>query len=479
MQKSFFTGTIGLYTDYYELNMALGYFSKGKHKEAAVFDYFFRTHPFESGFTIFAGLQDFLEMLRDFRYSPDDLKYLKLQGFPDDFLEFLAGFSFRGTIYSVEEGEIVFPGEPLMRVHGNLVETQLIESLLLNVLNFESLVATKSYRIRMVAGERNFAEFGLRRAQGLGALWATRAAAIGGADSTSNVLGAAMYDISPSGTLAHSWIQSFDNELDAFRAFAEVHGSKTILLVDTYDTLQSGVPNAIIVAREMESGGERLKAIRLDSGDLAYLSKKARKMLDEAGYPYVKIVASNQLNEYVIQSLLNEQNAPIDAFGVGTELVSGKPDAALDGVYKLAAINDRPKMKISDNVQKMTLPGVKNLFRFFDADGLFYRDGIFLADETPGLRNILFHPVFPEKRTDVSGLHYEELLKPVFTEGKALTSLKTPSEINQYLKNRIALLPVEHRRFIQPHLYKAGISEKLMKLKSSLIEEALERKNKE
>ena len=356
----------GLYTDYYELTMAYGYFRKGRAQETAVFDYFFRTNPFKNGFTVFAGLRDFLEMLGHFRYGEAELEYLRKLNYPTDFLDYLASFSFRGNIYSVEEGEVVFPGEPLMRVEGTLIEAQLIESMLLNVLNFESLVATKAFRVRQAAGPRIFSEFGLRRAQGLGALMASRAAVIGGADSTSNTMAAMKYGIPESGTQAHSWIQSFDSELEAFQAYAEVHGSKTILLVDTYDTLRSGIPHAIATAKTMEARGERLSGIRLDSGDLAYLSKKARKMLDHAGLSYVKIVASNQLNEDVIRSLLHEQDAPIDAFGVGTELVSAKPDAALDGVYKLSAVNGSPRMKISENVEKVTLPGVKSLIRFYD-----------------------------------------------------------------------------------------------------------------
>jgi nicotinate phosphoribosyltransferase len=464
--------SIGLYTDYYELTMAYGYFRKGRQVEKAVFDYFFRTNPFENGFTIFAGLRDLMDLIQHFRYSPSDLDYLRKQGFPEDFLDFLAVFRFTGTIESVEEGEIVFPGEPLLKISGNLIETQLIESLVLNVLNFESLVATKAYRIRQVVGNRSFSEFGLRRAQGLGAVMASRASCIGGADSTSNVLAAKEYDIPPSGTQAHSWIQSFDNELEAFRAYADIHGNNTILLADTYDTLRLGIPDAITVAKEMEVKGDRLKGIRLDSGDLAYLSKKARKMLDDAGLEYVKIVASNQLNEQVIQSLLNEQNAPIDSFGVGTELVSGKPDAALDGVYKLAEIEGFPRMKISENVQKVTLPGNKKLIRFLDAEGMFYRDGIFLENESLSGDTIIYHPIYPEKSTNVTGLRFESMLQPVFLNGRSLVEEKNPAQIHQYLKKRIALLPVEHQRFVRPHIYKTGISERLLQVRNSLMQQS-------
>jgi nicotinate phosphoribosyltransferase len=464
--------SIGLYTDYYELTMAYGYFRKGRGDEKAVFDYFFRSNPFENGFTVFAGLRDLIDLIQHFRYSPSDLDFLREQGFPDDFLHFLAGFSFSGTIESVEEGEIVFPGEPIVKISGNLIETQLIESLVLNVLNFESLVATKAYRIRQVVGQRIFSEFGLRRAQGTGAVMASRASCIGGADSTSNVLAAKEYDIPLSGTQAHSWIQSFSSELEAFRAYAEIHGDTTILLVDTYDTIRSGIPNAITVAKEMEIQGTRLKGIRLDSGDLAYFSKKTRKMLDEAGLNYVKIIASNQLNEKVIQSLLYEQDAPIDAFGVGTELVSGKPDAALDGVYKLAEIEGSPRMKISENVQKVTLPGNKKLIRFLDADGMFFRDGIFLENESLSGEIIIHHPIHPEKSTNVSGLSYESILQPVFQTGKSMVPGKNPAQIHEYLKERMGRLPVEHQRFVRPHIYKTGISEKLLQLRNRLMQDA-------
>lgn len=462
---------IGLYTDYYELTMARGYYECGRKNEPAVFDYFFRTNPFGNGFTVFAGLRDLLDLLLHFRYSDTELSYLRGLGFPDDFLGCLEEFRFRGTIHSVEEGEVVFPGEPLMRVEGTLLETQLIESLLLNVINFESLVATKAQRIRLAAGDRLFSEFGLRRGQGLGAVMASRAAVIGGADSTSNVLCGQQYDIPVSGTQAHSWIQSFESELDAFRAYARVHGNSTILLVDTYDTIRSGIPNAIKVAHEMEQNGQNLLGIRLDSGDLAYLSKMARRMFDSEGLPYVKIVASNQLNEWVIRSLITEQDAPLDAFGVGTELITGKPDAALDGVYKLCSVNGKPRMKISENVEKMTLPGVKQLVRFYDADGHFFRDGIYLEGEDPVHSPVIFHPLHTEKFTRVEGLKYEYLIRPVFSEERILIQDKSPVEISGYLKKRLSALPAEHTRFIRPHLYKAGISEGLLELKNRLQNE--------
>jgi nicotinate phosphoribosyltransferase len=297
---------------------------------------------------------------------------------------------------------------------------------------------------------------------------ATRAAIIGGAASTSNVLAAKKYGIPVSGTQAHSWIQSFDSEIEAFRAYALAHPHNTTLLVDTYDTIRSGVPNAIIVAKEMEASGHRLKAIRLDSGDLAYLSKKARKMLDSAGLVDVKIIASNQLNEYVIKTLLTDQNAAIDAFGVGTEMVTGKPDASLDGVYKLVCLNNKPKMKFSENIEKTTLPGKKLLYRFFDEEGKFYRDAIVLETEHPSEIATIYHPVYPEKNSSVKGLKFEAILHEVVSAGVYIHQKQTLSEIHQYLVQRAALLPDEHKRFISPHIYKTGISEKLMETRNQL-----------
>ncbi|EFK97919.1 Nicotinate phosphoribosyltransferase [sediment metagenome] len=458
----------GLYTDFYELAMAEGYFYCNKKDQQVSFNYFFRTNPFGGGFTVFAGLADFLEMLSQFTYSASDIQYLKEQGFKPEFLEYLKDFRFSGNILSVKEGEIVFPNEPVLRVDGNIIECQLIESLLLNMLNFESLIATKAFRIKLVAGKQVFAEFGLRRAQGLAAIHASRAACIGGASSTSNVLAGKLFDIPVSGTMAHSWIQSFDTELEAFRSYSNVHPENTTLLVDTYDTLKSGVPNAIVVAKEMEENGYQLKAIRLDSGDLAYLSKKARKMLDDAGLKTVKIIASNQLNEHVIKTLLTDQFAAIDAFGIGTEMVTGKPDAALDGVYKLTEIEGMPKMKFSENIEKNTLPSKKQLYRFLDSNGKFYRDAIALESEIPSEIDVIYHPVYPELNTKVKGLSFEKLLTTVVEKGEILLEKQSTMDIYQFLKERAELLPEEHKRFISPHIYKTGITQQLMETRNNL-----------
>jgi nicotinate phosphoribosyltransferase len=461
----------GLYTDFYELTMAQGYFFCGKKNDIATFNYFFRTNPFRGGFTVFAGLQDFLEMLSNFSFSGSDIEYLKDQGFKTEFLDYLKHFHFSGNILSMQEGEIAFPNEPVLQVEGNVIECQLIESLLLNILNFESLIATKAFRIKLVTGEKIFTDFGLRRAQGLGALHASRAAVIGGASSTSNVMAGKIFNIPVSGTQAHSWIQSFDSEIEAFRSYAKIHPENTVLLVDTYDTLKSGIPNAIQVAKEMEKEGHGLKAIRLDSGDLAYLSKKARKMLDDANLEYVKIVASNQLNEHVVKSLLKDQEAPIDAFGIGTELITGKSDAALDGVYKLAGINGQPKMKLSENIEKVTLPCKKQVYRCYDSDGTFYRDAILLADENPNEAEYIYHPIYPERKTQIGSLQKEPLLQMVVKKGDIIFEQKNAVEIHQYLLKRAALLPEEHKRFISPHIYKVGISEKLMETRNTLAKQ--------
>ncbi|MBW6534392.1 MAG: nicotinate phosphoribosyltransferase [Mariniphaga sp.] len=467
----FFSNHWGLYTDYYELTMAQGYFFSGKKDDTSTFNYFFRTNPFQGGFTVFAGLQDFLKMLSGFSFSDSDIEYLKEQGFKSEFLKYLKNFSFTGNIFSMPEGEIAFPNEPVLQSEGNIIECQLIESLLLNILNFESLIATKAFRIKMVAGDRIFADFGLRRAQGLGALHGSRAAVIGGASSTSNVMAGKIFDIPVSGTQAHSWVQSFDSEIEAFRAYAKIHPENTVLLVDTYDTLKSGIPNAIQVAKEMEEEGHQLKAVRLDSGDLAYLSKRARKMLDEAGLEYVNIIASNQLNEHVVKSLLKDQEAPIDAFGIGTELITGKDDAALDGVYKLVGINGQPKMKLSENIEKVTLPCKKQVYRCFDNDGTFYRDAILLADENLKEAEFIYHPIYPERKTKIGSLQKEPLLQLVVKKGNIISEQKKADEIHQYLVKRAALLPEEHKRFISPHIYKVGISEKLMETRNTLAKQ--------
>lgn len=454
------------YTDLYQLRMAQAYFLKNKKDLPVTFDYFFRKIPFGGGYVIFAGLADLLKALDAFEFTPDDINFLADLDFERSFLNFIEKFKFRGHIYSPKEGEIVFPTEPVLRVEGTILEVQLIETLLLNILNFESLIATKASRMRTVAGEKVLSEFGLRRAQGLGSVMASRAAIIGGFDSTSNVYAAKEYNLICAGTMAHSFIQMYDDELTAFRAYANTNPNGVVLLVDTYNSLKSGVPNAITVAKEMEGRGEKLSAIRLDSGDLSFFARKARQMLDEAGLGYVKIVASNQLDEYVIRSL-EQQNAPIDIFGVGTSLVTGQPDAALDGVFKLVMSNHEYRIKLSEQIRKTTLPGNKQVYRYLDKDGFFSGiDAIAQIDEAiPGR---IISPFDELKSTNCSGDHTFALLQPVMKDGKTLAIIEDVDTIKRYVTQRLGLLPLEYKRFENPHIYKVGISPKTHRIREEL-----------
>jgi nicotinate phosphoribosyltransferase len=447
--------------------MAQGYFLSERHEQPANFDYFFRSLPFAGGYVVFAGLSDLLEIIENFQFHDDELAYLKEQGFKDSFLNYLKDFSFKGSISSVKEGEVVFPNEPILRVEGSILETQIVESVLLNTLNFASLIATKAGRIKQVAGDKPVLDFGLRRSQGLGGLQASKSAMIGGIEGTSNVLAGQLYDIPISGTMAHSWVQSFDDELTAFRTYAKHYPDSSILLVDTYNTIESGIPNAIKVAKELEEKGHKLKAIRLDSGDLAYLARKSRHMLDNAGLDYVKIAASNQLDEYVIKSIL-DQNAPIDLFGVGTKLVTAYDEPALDGVYKLSSINGSPTLKISENVEKITLPDTKQLTRFFNSDGSFNCDGIYLDGED--IPETVYHPFITHKSTEVSELQSEQLLHKVVENGKVVIAPPSIKESADYAKKRLSKLNDEHKRFDNPHVYKVGVSKKLRELKDQLVQ---------
>ena len=459
----------GTYTDQYQLTMGQVYFKKGEAEQPAVFDYFFRKLPFEGGFAVFAGLETLLDILEDFHFTEKDIDFLKSQNFDSDYLEYLKKFRFRGKIYSVLEGDLVFPGAPVVRVDANIIEAQIMETILLNLLNFQTLIATKATRMYLQAKGRTLIDFGLRRAQGLGGYHASRAAMIGGFEGTSNTKAGMDFGFQVSGTMAHSFIQSYEDELQAFRDFAETHPKNTILLVDTYNTLKSGIPNAITVGKEMESRGERLKGIRLDSGDLAYLARRSRKMLDDAGLDYVKISVSNQLDEHLIKSLL-DQEAPIDIFGVGTSLVTGKPDAALDGVYKMAFFRDKPRIKLSETIAKITLPHKKQVYRLLDHIGNFLGgDVIALYEENdPGM---MYHPYDPLKFRNIADVSKEKLLQPVFENGKRLGEKRSIQEISSYSKSRLEKLPLEYKRFFNPHLYKVGISRELRDERDRLIEE--------
>jgi len=463
-----FNEHIGLYADHYAFTMAQGYLLDGRENCPACFDYFFRKNPFNSGYTIFAGLYDLLEMITEFNFNSESLDLLEKKGFNDKFLNYLKSFNFKGNICAPKEGEIIFDNEPVIRVEGDLIETQLIEALLLNMINFQSLIATKASRIREAAGDRIVIDFGLRRAQGLSAIHASKAAIIGGLNSTSNVFSSFAFGTYSSGTQAHSWVQSYPDELTAFRKYAQSFPQNCMLVVDTYNTLNSGIPNAITVAKEMEQNGHKLYGIRLDSGDLAYLSKKAREILDDADLHYVKIVASNQLNEHLIKSLI-EQGAPIDAFGVGTSLITGQGDAALDGVYKMTMADNKATLKLSENLEKVTLPGVKKIYRYYNGEGKFYADALVLDDE----ENIqtIFHPLHQHKQTDVQKLEKEDLLEQVMENGEIIINNRSVKEISEYVKSRLSLLPDEHKRFENPHIYKVGISKKLSELRNKLVTE--------
>lgn len=454
------------YTDLYQISMAQVYYQQGKHQHQAVFDYFFRKLPFEGGYAIFSGLETILDLLEDFRFSESDIDYLQSQGLDPKFLDYLKTFKFKGTITSSLEGDIVFPTRPILQVEGNMVEAQLVETMILNILNFQTLIATKASRIRKSARNQMLIDFGMRRAQSTGAYFASRAAFIGGFDATSNVVAGKDFGIPISGTMAHSFVQSYDDELTAFRDFAKSHPQNTVLLIDTYDTLKSGLPNAMTVAKEMKERGERLKGIRLDSGDLSYLAKQCRKALDDAGLHEVKIAASNQLDEYVIRSL-KEQQGPIDVFGVGTNLVIGHPDAALDGVYKLAYANGKPRIKLSENIEKLTLPHKKQVYRIRNSkDKIIGSDAITLRHETEVQR--MNHPFDLTKYTSFNECDAEALLQGVMENGKRLQNPKSVKEVKAYSQKRLAELPEEYQRFENPHLYKVGVSDLLLKERDEL-----------
>lgn len=457
------------YTDQYELTMAQVYFHKGLKNETAIFDYFFRKLPFEGGYAILAGLEDLLQTVEQLQFDEKDIEFLEGEGMDPEFLEYLKEFRFTGTVYAPREGDLVFPNRPILSVEGPIIEAQILETLILNILNYQSLIATKASRMRLAAGDNKLVDFGLRRAPGLGGYNASRAAIIGGFDATSNVRSGRDYQIPVSGTMAHSFVQRYDDEISSFRDFAEVRTKDCVLLVDTYDTLRSGVPNAIKVAKEMEERGDRLKGIRLDSGDLAWLAKKSRQMLDDAGLNYVKIAASNQLDEHVIKSLLNQQ-APIDLFGVGTSLVTGRPDAALDGVYKLSYANKKPRIKLSETPEKINLPGKKQVYRILKEDGTFYgADAVALAEEQD--INAIVHPSDSKKSLDISNFKKEPLLHKVMEDGRRVTESKSLNEIKEYSRKRLDKLPKEYKRFENPHLYKIGLSKSLKQKRDRLVKQ--------
>jgi nicotinate phosphoribosyltransferase len=464
----------GLYTDFYELTMAQGYFLSGKKDTRATFDLYFRTNPFEGGYAVLAGIEQALASALAFSYNTDDLAYLDSLGFRKEFLEYLAAFRFSGDIDSFREGDIVFGEDVLMRVTAPVIEAQLLESMLLNIINFQTLIATKTMRIVSAARGRPVIDFGLRRAQAEASMAATRAAFIGGAVGTSNTLAAKQLGIPAIGTHAHSWIQSFESEYAAFSAYAALYPESCTLLVDTYETLASGVPNAIRVARELETRGARLRAIRLDSGDMAYLSKHARVMLDEAGLQYVKIIASNQLDECLIDSIL-DQGAPIDSFGVGTKLICSYDQPALDGIYKMCCIGDAPTIKFSENPEKINNPGRKSVVRFLDEQEKFFLDALALEDEPAGSLDTIRHPTIALKQTSVrqTGVQSEAVLLPAVRGGRPVAEAPVLTRVQAFARERFAMLPDEHKRFVNPHTYRVGLSSRLYDLRQDLMQRRL------
>jgi nicotinate phosphoribosyltransferase len=456
------------FTDLYQLTMAQGYYFSKLHEQQAQFEYFIRKTPFEGGYVVFAGLKTLLDQLTDYSFAPAQLDYLAQLGFKGEFLDYLSTWTFAGNLYSLQEGEIAFPHEPIVVATGTLIETQLIETLLLNTLNFYSLIATKAARMKFAAGHKQLIELGLRRAQGNGGLQASEAAIIGGVSASSNVLAGFKQQVPVVGTMAHAFVQTFDDEYQAFEAYSHIYPDQCTLLVDTYDTLKSGVPNAIRIAHELAKKGHTLKAIRLDSGDLAMLSHAARKMLDEAGLQHVKIIATNELDEYLIQSL-QDQGAAIDVFGVGTRLVTGGNQGALGGVYKLVALNEQPRIKISENIAKINLPGKKVVKRWFDQEGYMRADTLSLINESQ--ITLFSDPTFAETTYSVAGLEGAAIHHWAMQNGQRTAPASTLAEIADYASSRLALLPAPHKRFQHPQLYPVGISVELRKLRADLIQQ--------
>ena len=473
-----------LLTDLYELTMMQGYYYKQSQNETVVFDVFFRQNPCNNGYSICAGLDQVISYIKNLNFTYEDVDYLRGLGiFSEEFLHYLSGFHFSGDIYAIPEGTVVFPKEPLLKVIAPIMEAQLVETAILNIINHQSLIATKTSRIVFAANGSGIMEFGLRRAQGPDAgLYGARAAMIGGCVGTSNVLAGQLFDVPVMGTHAHSWIMSFEDEYTAFKTYADMYPDNCTLLVDTYDTLKSGVPNAIRVFQECKKEGHVLKkyGIRLDSGDLAYLSKEARKMLDAAGFPDATIVASNDLDEYLLHDL-GLQGAKIDSWGVGTNLITSKDCPSFGGVYKLAATMDKdgnfiPKIKISENTEKITNPGNKTIYRIYDkATGKIKADLICFVGETYDTDKdlLLFDPIETWKKTKLPGGSYtmREILVPVFRNGECVYQSPSVKEIAQYCRQEKDTLWDETKRLFYPHEVHVDLSQSLYDVKKALLDE--------
>nr|WP_169725407.1 nicotinate phosphoribosyltransferase [Alicyclobacillus contaminans] len=470
---------VTLFTDLYQLTMMYGQYQAGQHRQRVVFDLFYRKNPSQNGYVIAAGLEQVVWYLQNLRFGSEEIDYLRqLRMFDESFLDELRRFRFTGDLFAVPEGTIVFPHEPLLRVEGPIFEVQLVESALMSFINHQSLIATKAQRVVDAAqsgGKRGpVIEMGLRRAQNMdAAVFGARAAYIGGCVATSNVLAGQSFGIPVAGTQGHAWIQSFPSELEAFRAYYRAFPDNTVLLVDTYDVLRSGVPNAITVAKEMEKDGRQLRGIRIDSGDLAYLSKRARAMLDAAGLTYVEIVASSDLDEWTIRDLIM-QEARIDSWGVGTHLITSYDHPALGCVYKLAAQEENgrlvPRIKVSENAEKVTNPGKKKVLRLL-VDGIASADLIALDDEqfNPAEPLELFDPVHTYKRKVIQNYEIQELLVPVVVGGELVYELPSLAAIREHVVMGLSQFSSEVKRHVNPHIYHVDLSDKLWNLKQHLL----------
>lgn len=467
-----------LLVDFYELTMANGYLKNGIGNKIAYFDMFFRNVPDGGGFSIVAGLEQLIEYLNNLKFTEEDINFLEKKGlFDQEFLNYLKNFKFECDVWAIPEGTPVFPNEPLVVVKGPIIQAQFIETMILLTINHQSLIATKANRIVRAAQGRPVLEFGSRRAQGYdGAILGARAAYIGGCAATANTIAEKMFGIPAVGTMAHSWVQMFDSELDAFRAWAKVYPENCLLLVDTYNVLKSGVPNAIKVFKEeLLPKGYRPKGIRIDSGDIKYLSQKARQMLDEAGFPDCQIIASNSLDEYIIRDVLS-QGAKIDSFGVGERLITAKSEPVFGGVYKLVAVEENgkiiPKIKISENPEKITNPGFKQVYRLYDnVTNKAIADLITFAseeiDESKPLK--IFDPVYTWKTKTLENYKARKLLIKIFDKGKCIYQSPSVHEIKKYCQREIETLWDEVLRFENPHRYYVDLSFKLWKTKQKLL----------
>ncbi len=472
---------LALHTDKYQINMMYAHWVNGTHKRRAVFEAYFRRLPFGNGFAVFAGLERITQYIADLRFTEEDIRYLSEQeeNYDPAFLEELLQFHFQGSLHSMKEGALVFPDEPLIRVEGTIMEAQLVETAILNFMNYQTLIATKASRIKQVAPEDTLLEFGTRRAQEAdAAVWGARAAFVGGFHATSNMLAGKRFGIPTKGTHAHSWVQSFPSEQEAFDAYARVMPDNVTLLVDTFDTLRSGVPHAIQTAKMLEAQGKRMNGIRLDSGDLAYLSRKAREMLDEAGLDYVKIVASNDLDENTIMNL-KSQGAAIDTWGVGTQLITAADQPSLGGVYKLVEIEAPngemiPTIKISSNPEKVSTPGKKEVYRIIGQNGKALADYISFADEPAprsGVRLKLFNPLHPYMRKNVERYEALRMLEPIVVNGFQVYTLPGLDEIRRYHQEQLDLFWPEYLRKLNPEVFRVNLSELLWDRKQQLIAE--------